>query len=125
MRGVHIKKAELVHEDSRRKLIEFMNGEMNIRNLKIIEVKEDSFLGGTDGHWHSYGEVMVMLKGECTDYVMENLDTGEKESFNLKEGDIVFRTGRIIHGGDFKKGSIVLDGSSETFVSDEFNNIPR
>lgn len=125
MRGIHIQKAEVVHEDNRRKLIEFMNGEMNIKNIKILEVKEDSFLGGTTGHWHQYGEMMHIIKGECTDYVMENIDTGEKETFDLKEGDTVFRTGRIIHGGNFKAGTIVLDGSCETFVSDNFNNIPR
>ena len=125
MRGVHITKANLVHEDPRRKLVELMNGEMNIKNIKILDVKEDSFLGGQTGHWHQYGEMMHILKGEAVNYVMENIDTGEKETFHLKEGDTVFRTGRIIHGGDFKKGTIVLDGSCEMFVSDDFNNIPR
>ena len=78
MKGIKICKANIVNEDDRRKLIEIMNGQLNGKNIKILEVKEESYLGGTSGHWHLYPECMFIFKGKCWDYVMENIDTGEK-----------------------------------------------
>jgi len=120
MKGVHIKKIELVHEDERRGIWEIMNGQLSIKNMKILKVTEDSYLGG---HWHVYGEVMCMLEGSAKDYVMKNIDTGEEETFQLEKGDVVFRTGRIVHGGTFAKGSIVVDGACESYISADFNDI--
>ncbi len=120
MKGIEVRKAKIVSEDKRRKLIEIQNGQINVKNLKILELKEDSYLGG---HAHQYCEVMYIMKGRCWDYKMKNIDTGEEENFELNEGDIVFRTGRIIHGGMFAKGSIVIDGASESYISADFNDI--
>lgn len=125
MKGIHIRKIREVHEDERRKIMEIMNGELNVKNLKILEVKEDCYLGGKDGHFHQYPEIMYIMKGSAQDYTMTNIDTNETEIFNLEEGDIVFRTGRIIHGGTFKAGTIVIDGSCEMYISADFNDIPR
>jgi hypothetical protein len=125
MRGVEIKKVNIVNEDDRRKLVELMNGQFSAKNIKILEVKEDSHLGGKSGHWHLYPECMYIMKGKCWNYVMENIDTGEKETYELNEGTIVFRTGRIIHGGMFAKGSIIIDIGGETYISGEFNDSPR
>ena len=125
MKGVFIKRAEVVHEDERRKLIEIINGEISGRNIKILEVKEESYLGGKTGHWHQFPEVMFIFKGKVWNYVMENIDTGEKETFTLNEGDTVFRTGRIIHGGIFAKDSIIIDIAESTYISPEYNDIPR
>ena len=47
----------------------------------------------------------------------------EKETFELKEGDVVFRTGRIIHGGWFAKDSLIIDGSAETYLNSDFNDV--
>lgn len=120
MKGVEIRKITLVHEDERRGIWEIMNGELSIKNMKILKVTEDSYLGG---HWHTYSEVMHMLKGSAKDYKMRNIDTGEEETFQLEEGDTVFRTGRIVHGGTFTKGSIVIDGACESYISQDFNDI--
>ena len=120
MKGVYICKALVVSEDIRRKIIEIQNGMIDVKNMKVLIVKEDSYLGG---HWHTYNEVMYMLKGKSWDYRMTNLDTNETEVFNLEEGDVVFRTGRIVHGGMFEKGSIVIDGAAGTYVSRDFNDV--
>ena len=120
MKGVVVKKIDLVHEDKRREIWEIMNGQLAIKNMKILRVKEESYLGG---HWHNYGEVMHILEGGSPDYKMKNLDTGEEETFNLVAGDTVFRTGRIVHGGTFLKGSIVIDGACDMYVSTDFNDI--
>ena len=97
-----------------------MTIELSIKNMKILQVKEDSYLGG---HWHQYGEIMYILKGRAWDYKMTNLDTGESEIFNLEEGDVVFRTGRIVHGGMFAKDSLVVDGACESYISADFNDV--
>ena len=125
MRGVKVCKATLVHEDDRRKLVELMNGQFAGKNIKILEVKEDSYLGGKSGHWHNYSECMYVMKGKVWDYVMENIDTKEKQTYELNEGDIVFRGPRILHGGWFGKGSIVIDIGEDTYVSGDFNETPR
>jgi len=125
MKGVFIKKAEIVNEDERRKLVELMNGQFAGKNIKILEVKEESYLGGKSGHWHNYSECMYIMKGNCWDYKMTNIDTGEEETFELSEGDIVFRGPRIIHGGMFAKGSVIIDIAEDTYVSGDFNDVPR
>lgn len=120
MHGVTIKKAEIVSDDSRRTIVEIMNGEMSIKNLKVLVVKKGAQLLGN--HWHHYPEVMCMIGGEAI-YVMKNIDTGEVESFNLKTGDVVFRTGRITHAGWFTEGSIIIDGACESYIDADFNDI--
>jgi len=120
MKGVFITKALIVNEDERRKIIEIQNGQMDIKNMKVLEIKEDSYLGG---HWHTYSECMYIMKGNAKDYKMTNIDTNETEVFQLTEGDVVFRTGRIVHGGWFTKGTIIIDGACETYVSRDFNDI--
>lgn len=120
MKGIKIIKAKVVNEDARRKLIEIQNGQIEAKNCKILEVKEDSFLGG---HWHEYPECMYVMSGRVWDYKMKNMDTGEEETFELGAGDIVFRTGRIMHGGWFSKGCIVIDLGGATYISGDYNDI--
>jgi hypothetical protein len=125
MRGVKVCKANIVNSDERRHLIELMNGQFAGKNIKILEVKEDSYLGGKSGHWHNYSECMYVMKGKVWDYVMENVDTKEKQTYELSEGDIVFRGPRIIHGGWFSKGSIIIDIAEDTYISGDYNDTPR
>ena len=120
MKGVVVKKANVVSDDSRRTITEIMNGEMSVKNLKILKVKKGNQLLGN--HWHQYPEVMYMLQGSAY-YVMKNIDTNEEEEFNLVEGDIVFRTGRIVHAGWFKEDSIIVDAACESYISADFNDV--
>jgi hypothetical protein len=120
MKGVIIKKAKIVSDDERRIITEIMNGELAIKNLKVLVVKNSELPLGN--HWHPYAEIMYILKGKAK-YRMKNLDTGEEEDFDLEEGDVVFRTGRIVHGGWFEKGSIIIDAACETYLSADFNDV--
>ena len=121
MKGCYITKAKIVHSDERRDIIEIMNGQLSIKNMKILKVKKGTQLLGN--HWHPVAnEVMYMLKGSAK-YKMKNIDTGEEENYDLKEGDVVFRTNRIVHGGYFEEDSIIIDGSTECYISPEFNDI--
>lgn len=120
MRGVLIKKIDLVHEDERRGIWEIMNGQMSVRNMKILKVKQGEQLLGN--HWHAYPEVMYIMKGKAR-YKMRHIITGEAEEYSLEEGDVVFRTGFITHVGYFEEDSIIIDGASETYLSNEFNDV--
>lgn len=120
MKGVFINKAVLVSDDERRNIIEIMNGDMNVKNLKILNVKKSKLILGN--HWHPYAELMYVLKGSGH-YHMKNIDTGESEEFDLEEGDVVYRGPRISHAGYFTEGSILIDGACETYVSADFNDI--
>lgn len=122
MKGVIVRKIKLVHEDERRKIMEIMNGELSIKCMKLLYVKKGEQLLGN--HWHPCAqEVMVIVKGGCSKYVMENIDTGEKETFSFTEGDMVFRTNRIAHGGIFDEDSIILDGATESYLNQDYNDI--
>ena len=120
MKGVYVKKANMVSDDERRTIIEIMNGDMNIKNLKILNVKKGELILGN--HWHPYGEVMYILKGGGH-YIMKNIDTKEQEEFDVQEGDVVYRGPRITRAGYFTEGSILIDGACETYVSPDFNDI--
>jgi len=120
MKGVFINKAVLVSDDERRNIIEIMNGDMNVKNLKILNVKKGGLILGN--HWHPYGELMYVLKGSGH-YHMKDMDTGESEEYDLVEGDVVYRGPRISHAGHFIEGSILIDGACETYVSADFNDI--
>lgn len=120
MNGVYVGKIKLVHEDERRGIWEVMNGQLSIKNMKILRVKSGAQLLGN--HWHTYPEVMYMMQGKAK-YKMKHVITGEEEEYNLEEGDVVFRTGFITHVGLFSEDSIVIDGAAETYIGADFNDI--
>jgi len=120
MNGVHIKKITLVHEDERRGIWEVMNGQLSVKNMKILKVKKGEQLPGN--HWHVYPEVMYMMQGKAT-YKMKHVITLEEEDYELEEGDVVFRTGFITHVGYFSEDSIIIDGAAESYISNDFNDV--
>lgn len=120
MKGVVVRNIKLVSNDKRRNIYEVFNGETSIKNMKVLVVKKGRQLLGN--HWHPYAEVMHVMKGS-SNYRMKNLDTGEVEDFELIEGDVVFRTARIVHAGWFEEGSIIIDAACEPYISAEFNDI--
>lgn len=120
MRGIKIFKIKSVHEDSRRKLMEILNGEISVRSMKIIEVKEDGQILGN--HAHTYNEGLYLMKGSAH-YWLRHMLTGEKEELDLEEGDVMIKTGFIVHTGKFTKGSIIIDFAEESWVDDNFNHI--
>lgn len=49
MKGVTIVKAKIVSDDKRRTIYEIMNGQLNIKNMKILKVKKGKQLLETIG----------------------------------------------------------------------------
>lgn len=120
MRGICIKKIDLVHEDERRGIWEIMNGQMSIKNMKILKVKKGSQILGN--HWHVYPEVMYIMEGRAH-YKMRHVITGETEEFDLAAGDVLFKTGFITHTGLFEEDSVIIDGAAETYIDNNFNDV--
>ena len=120
MKGVHITKALVVNEDKRRKLVEISNGLFNIRGLKVLFCKKGKNILGE--HWHPYPEVRYLLKGEVK-YKLKHILTGETAEFILNEGELLMTTGFIIHTGEFSEDSIMIDGSGEAYISQDFNDV--
>jgi len=122
MKGVYVKKATEVSNDSRRIITEIMNGEVGIRNLKVLEVKKGEGHQLLGNHWHPYAEVMYVIKGRSF-YRMKNIDTGEIEDFYLVAGDVVYRSSRIVHAGWFDEDSMIIDAAEDAYVSADYNDI--
>lgn len=120
MRGVTIYPAKIVHSDERRDIIEIMNGEMNIRNLKILVIKKGEQILGNHYHW--YPEIMYVMKGKCH-YYLKNKITGETEEMDIKEGEVMIKTPMIVHTCLAYEDTILIDGAAEAWVSEEYNHI--
>lgn len=120
MNGVTLKKALIVNEDDRRKLVEISNGLIHISNLKVLFCKKGEHVLGN--HWHTYPEVRYLLKGKVH-YKLRNTINNEIIELDMEDGDILFTTGFITHTGIFSEDSIMIDGGQEAYVSREFNDV--
>ena len=82
MRGVVIKKAQVISDDDRRKIVSILNGEIGIRDIHILFMKKEQptdyskvfvYEESRDiwvkkplgNHKHFYPEIMYVLKGKC------------------------------------------------------------
>lgn len=120
MRGVYIKKAFVIAEDERRKIISVLNGQIGVRDIHILEMKKGEQILGNHYHW--YPEIMYILEGGGTWY-LRNRMTDEYEKVRLEKGDIMIKTPFITHTAKVDKDSIILDGSAESWVDEDFNHL--
>ena len=94
---------KLVSEDHRRKLSEFGNGG-NWKVCKIVEMKEDSWVGN---HFHKKkDEIFVLLDGGGT-FVVEQKTTHEWAPYS------VFIPRDTYHAFKLQKGSVLICLASE------------
>lgn len=112
-------KVKASDEDERRKLKAVFNGNFTAKQLIILEVKKDSFLGG---HYHNYNEIFYCVKGEA-DYTFINIDTKEKKLIKVEIGEKVNIPTRTYHKAFLKQGTILIGVSEQEYVSDELNNL--
>jgi len=120
MRGVIIKKAFVIAEDSRRKIISILNGQINVRDIHILFMKKgDKSPLGNHKHW--YAEIMYVLKGTCK-YWLKNKE-GETMECDLTEGDIMLRAPEVVHTCICSEDAILVDGASEAWVDESWNHV--
>jgi quercetin dioxygenase-like cupin family protein len=117
MEGVEFQSMGVVHEDDRRSLIEVVNGEFVSKQIKIIKVKEkDSILGN---HYHPFGQLFYLLSGKAR-YTMVNVDTKEREIFDMEEGDRIIIAKKIAHRGIFlTENCVTIEGNEEPYTGPE------
>ena len=70
MRGVYIKKANVIAEDERRRIVSILNGEIGVRDIHILFMKKGETSEGfiklpLGNHYHQYKEVCYCLKGKA------------------------------------------------------------
>ena len=137
MRGVVIKKANIIAEDSRRKIVSILNGELVVRDIHILFMKPKERIITPEheilipkskwveqplgNHKHFYPEVMYVLKGKCH-YWLKNKE-GETMECDMSEGDIMFRAPEVVHTCICTEDAILIDGASESWISEDWNHV--
>jgi mannose-6-phosphate isomerase-like protein (cupin superfamily) len=121
--------------------VSILNGELNVKDIHILFMKSepiDKQIGKSLGyghlpsstnyvnkplgnHKHWYPEVMYVLKGKCH-YWLKNKE-GETMECDLEEGDIMFRAPEVVHTCLCTEDTILLDGSSESWISEDWNHV--
>lgn len=119
MRGVFIKKANIIAEDDRRRIISILNGELGVRDIHLLEMKKGEQILGN--HYHHYAEVCYVYKGSCH-YWLKNNRTQEQMEVDLKEGEIMFRAPYITHTCTCTEDAILIDGAQETWIGEDWNH---
>ena len=119
MRGVVIKKANVIAEDERRKIVSILNGELNVKDIHILFMKKGQQILGNHKHW--YPEVMYVLKGSCH-YWLKNKE-GETMECDLLEGDIMFRAPEVVHTCICSEDAILIDGAEQSWINDDWNHV--
>lgn len=126
MRGVVIRKAKVIHEDERRKIVSILNGEIGIRDIHLLFMKsgdtKDGFVKQPLGnHSHSYKEICYCLKGKCK-YKLKHELTLEEMECVLEEGDIMFRDAYVTHACVCTVDCILLDGAECSWIEEDWNH---
>lgn len=139
MKGVVIKKAQIISEDERRKIVSVMNGELNVKDIHILFMKGVPIESGEHAgygllgdnyrkeplgnHKHWYAEVMYVLKGKCH-YWLKNKE-GETMECDMEEGDLMFRAPEVVHTCVCTPDTILIDGATESWIDDNWNHVPE
>jgi len=131
MRGVVIKKANIIAEDGRRKIISMMNGELNIKDIHILVMKKGETIPDDDGtlynssplgqHKHWYAEVCFCFKGKCK-YWLKNKE-GEEMTCYLNEGELMYRAPEVTHTCLCTEDCILIDGAEQSWINDDWNHV--
>lgn len=122
MRGIVIRKAHIIAEDDRRKIISILNGEIGVRDIHILFMKKGEQILGQ--HYHQFKEVCYILKGKAQ-YKLKNRLTNEEESVEVSEGDIMFRDCHVTHSCIASEDCIMIDGAEDSWISPEWNLYPE
>ena len=119
MRGVILKKALVIAEDERRKIVSILNGQIGVRDIHILFIKKGEQILGQ--HYHNYPEVCYILKGSAK-YKLKNRQTNEEEEIIMEEGDVMFRDAFVSHSCIASEDCIMIDGAESTWIDDRWNH---
>src|SRR3990167_4401198 len=123
MRGVVIKKAQIIADDSRRRILSILNGEIGVRDIHILfmskgETKDGFVKLPLGNHYHNYREVCYCLKGKAH-YKLKHELTGEELEIDLNEGETMFRDAFVTHTCLCTEDCILIDGAEQSWVAED------
>ena len=121
MRGVIIRKAQVISDDSRRRIISVMNGELGVRDIHILEMKKGQKTSVLGNHKHWYAEVCYVYKGSCHYWLKNN--EGEFMEVELKEGELMFRAPGVVHTCTCTDDCVLIDGGQEAWIDEDWNHV--
>ena len=126
MRGVIIKKATVIAEDERRKIVSILNGQIGVRDCHILIMKSGEKNGQyinkpLGEHYHQYKEICYCMKGKCH-YKLKHEITGEEMEIDLNEGEIMYRDAFISHTCLCTEDCILIDLAEEMWVDEDWNH---
>ena len=122
MRGVVIRKAQVIAEDERRKIVSILNGEIGVRDIHILTIKQGEQILGQ--HYHQFKEVCYILKGKAQ-YKLKNRLTNEEMDVEVSEGDIMFRDAFVTHSCIASEDCIMIDGAEDSWIDADWNLYPE
>ncbi len=126
MRGVVIKKATVIAEDDRRRIVSILNGEIGVRDIHILFMKKGETSDGfvklpLGNHYHQYKEVCYCMEGKCL-YKLKHELTGEEMEVELNKGEIMFRDAFVTHTCLCTEDCILIDGAECSWVDEDWNH---
>ena len=110
---------KISHEDERRSITSIFNGEFTAKQIKLVQIKEDSILGN---HYHNYAEIFYMLEGEG-EYILKDLNTKETTKIQMKKGDKLRINPRVVHKAKLKKGTVLIEGTEKKYINANINDV--
>lgn len=120
MRGVVIKKAQIIAEDQRRKIVSILNGELTGKDVHILFMKKGD-VGPLGNHYHTYKEACYCLKGKAH-YKLKHELTGEELDTDLNEGEVMYRDAFVTHTCICTDDCILIDIAQESWIGEEWNH---
>jgi len=108
IKGVIYETSGDMHEDERRAILSVFNsdlGDFKTFQVKVIKLKKDAILGN---HYHKdYRELYYILEGESK-FILEDVNTKEKQTFNLKKGHRILIPKKVAHKLFVKSNTIFI-----------------
>lgn len=117
----HLYKAPLVLDKPTHKIFEILNGQMDVRNIKLLRINAGVTLGG---HSHDFYEGKVLLNGKIVYQLKHRFDTApEARDIVMEPYDVMILAPNVIHTAYFPEPCVVIDFSALGFFSSGFNNV--
>jgi mannose-6-phosphate isomerase-like protein (cupin superfamily) len=102
-------------------LAQFYDGEQGIRYIAFAELKPESVRGN---HYHNVKEEFVYVVSGETLLVVEDIQSKERASTDLKAGDLVFIPTRIAHALRPIQSGQAVEFSSAKFDAADVHRFP-
>lgn len=121
--GVIHRRAALSHTDDRRNLFSVFNDDLEgfvAVQLKWFEFISTALVGK---HYHdAFDEVFCIIKGEGHYELVDVHCPERRETFTMRERDMILVPRGVAHRAIVQKGSIILAANSGAYVSPEVSD---